>query len=734
MLHEARAPRRSQPGSEAELPALQRRIRNAARRVRRIPGENQTAVRNRVRARVVLVQIGIEIHQRAVLLTQRTFQVIAEAEAQREIALQLITVLRERAHLIGPVIAVRRTVVESGTRRVLRARQELREIGERDGRRLRVAVDHVQLRVVPRGAEGQRMAAADPVRRGAQIPFILKHADIREIAARSEAQRLVQGIVDRAQRDLRERVDAPEIHTQIGGREGLLCVGIRAHADETQFVFPRQVRVQHRGVIDGRQFGTGIERLAETIDRRAAAVRVVVRRILEKILHAEALPVRPVVIHAAGCDRRLRSARAAGHGHVISQLFREHGVRDGGARNEVSAVDLRVHDLQRGRIDLARRHRDAEILLRHGRERRRAAVVGEVLRHRLRLRARQVIAHPQRLERREEEQLVFQDGSADGAARAVVVQRRHLLAGRHGSVGIPEKRRGIENIVLKILVDFAVKGVRSRLGDQRDVRARFRALGRVVHRRVDTHFLQRLLRRRRQRLADAVVNRRIRANLARHRAALAGVERKAAGIHLAAGFPVEQVIRIHAVDHEAVRRVPLSVGPDRLIAQAAVRPRAGQKVRVHARRKQRQLRETPGAERRLPDGALFQHVTIGRIRLIQQRRAGHFHRGADRAHFQSAVHRGGAFRLHQNLGMRLAVETFLAKRDRVSADRKVRNLIQAVVLRLRRHLQVRRLTPDGDRYVSNGSVARVGHVPQNRSEQSLRISGVMQRGEGQQSN
>jgi len=112
------------------------------------------------------------------------------------------------------------------------------------------------------------------------------------------------------------------------------------------------------------------------------------------------------------------------------------------------------------------------------------------------------------------------------------------------------------------------------------------ALLRVVHRRVDPYFLDRLRRGTGKSVADCQVDRSTRLN----DAAGAAVANACAGRYprrgdLAGALAIEEVAAVHTIQLKAVRCVALAVGPDRRIAQSAVRARAAGQLRVHARRK-----------------------------------------------------------------------------------------------------------------------------------------------------
>ena len=716
MLDESGAPGDAEFGAEAVLALLQGGVGGAGGGVLRIARENQAAVGDGVGGGVVGVEVGVEVDERAVLFGHGPFVVPAQTEVERQVALHLVVVLDVGADLVGAVVAVGGTVVEGAAGRVFGAGQEGGEVGEGDGCRLGAVVDHVQLGVVPGNAIGQSVAAEDLVGGAAHIPLVLVHADVGEVAAGAEAEGLVQGIVDGSHVDLREQGDAPEIDAQVTRGKRLLGLGIGAHADETGLVFPGQIGGHDGGVVDGSQLGTRVEGLAETVDGGAAAVGVVVGRILGEVLDGEAFALAPVVIDAAGGDIGLGGTGGACDGHVVAKLLGGNGVFDGWAGDEIGPVDLGRHDLEGGGIDLALCHGHTEVLLGDGGEGTGAAVVTEVLGNGGVLGSGEVVTDAQRLVGAEEEQLVLDDRAAHGGTGTVVVQWRHFLAGRDGGVGVAEELGCVEGAVLEVLVDLAVQAVGPGFRDQGDVGAGLGALGRIVHGGVHANFLEGFLRRRGEGLADTVVDRRIGADLAGHGIALAGVEGEPAGSDLAARLAVEDVVGVDAVHDKAVGGIALSVGPYGLVAESGVGTGASEEVGIDAWGQEGQLGEASRTEGRLADGALIEHVAVGGIGFVEERRTGDFDRRGDRAHLESRVDGGGAFGLDEDLGVDFGGEAGLLDGDGIQADREVRNLVEAVGLGFGGQLEVGGVALDRDGCVCDGCAAGIGNVAEDGSQ------------------
>ena len=175
------------------------------------------------------------------------------------------------------------------------------------------------------------------------------------------------------------------------------------------------------------------------------------------------------------------------------------------------------------------------------------------------------------------------------------MQLGHLFVAGNILILIVEIRRSIQPIGFTVNISAAVKRVGAGDGAHIDVSAAGGSLLRVIHGRVDVKLLNRFRRRRRQSLADRQI-RRCRA-LDDFRCGAAGtgdasiVHYSRRG-HLAGALAVEQIAGIDTVQQECVAGVALAIGPDRLIPQSRVYAGSVRQFRVHARRKNRQSRET----------------------------------------------------------------------------------------------------------------------------------------------
>ena len=216
----------------------------------------------------------------------------------------------------------------------------------------------------------------------------------------------------------------------------------------------------------------------------------------------------------------------------------------------------------------------------------------------------------------EEEQLVLQHRPADRGPGSPAMQRRidqRLRKRAHSLLSklvllVEEEGRGVQSVIGKGSINLAMPVIGAGFGVDVDLRARGGSLLGVVHRGVDAQFLKKLRRRRRQAVADGAVDRGSHGRCAADRpgagrrgargAAAADVEVVALRGQAAGGHAVEEVGRVHAVHLEGVGGSALAVGPDVLVAQAAVGVDAAEQFCVHARRKHGQLGEAAGGQGR----------------------------------------------------------------------------------------------------------------------------------------
>src|ERR1700730_5862773 len=137
----------------------------------------------------------------------------------------------------------------------------------------------------------------------------------------------------------------------------------------------------------------------------------------------------------------------------------------------------------------------------------------------------------------EEEQLIFDDWSAQCCAEAVVMKPRNFLIRGYGGIRIAEEGCGVHLVALEIFIDLTVVLVRAGFCNLFDMRATVAALRSVIHRRIDAEFFDRFGWCAGQALANRVVYRCTRLDIAAAAAAwqkiLAGAQYKTVGGHLA---------------------------------------------------------------------------------------------------------------------------------------------------------------------------------------------------------
>src|ERR1700742_911052 len=172
----------------------------------------------------------------------------------------------------------------------------------------------------------------------------------------------------------------------------------------------------------------------------------------------------------------------------------------------------------------------------------------------------------------EAEELVFDDGAAEGATGNPAMQWRILLIVGNVVVVLEEEWRGVDPVGAAMAVESAMKFVSARSGAERDVRAGGRALLSVVHGRVDLPLLNGFRRWCRDGVADGEIDGSNRLNDAADTKAAGdtGAVDDARGADLTRALAVEEIAGIDAVKREAVGGVALTVGPDGLIAEAGV--------------------------------------------------------------------------------------------------------------------------------------------------------------------
>src|ERR1700758_3045947 len=191
--------------------------------------------------------------------------------------------------------------------------------------------------------------------------------------------------------------------------------------------------------------------------------------------------------------------------------------------------------------------------------------------------------------------LVFNQRSPQCSAGRVAVHLRNFVVGRKVGVLLVEKWRRVQPVSAAMNLATAVEGIGARGGAHVDMSTAGRALLRVVHRGIDADLLNSLRGRRRDRLTDRQVDgrralnwRRAGAGRIRH----AGVVHDAGRCDLAGALAVEQVAGVDPIDQKTVAGIALSVGPDGLVAQAAVDPGSTRQFSIYTGRQNGEPGET----------------------------------------------------------------------------------------------------------------------------------------------
>src|ERR1700723_3317946 len=227
---------------------------------------------------------------------------------------------------------------------------------------------------------------------------------------------------------------------------------------------------------------------------------------------------------------------------------------------------------------------------------------------------------------------IFCATGSTSAAVSVVPKSAFDTAARLAASRASVRLCGTPRVRSVVFVNLSVKLICACLGGQFNVRAAGHSLRRVVHRSRHVHFFDRLHRSRRHPPTNRVVNRSAGLRLPRRRKRFAGIQDEASSVVVARRFSVEQIVRVHRVESEAVARVSLAIRPDRLIPHAGPPALSRQKIRVHTRRKNRQLRKASSSERNVLDQVAAQRISIRRVRLVHQRRSFYGHRSRNLSH------------------------------------------------------------------------------------------------------
>ena len=125
-------------------------------------------------------------------------------------------------------------------------------------------------------------------------------------------------------------------------------------------------------------------------------------------------------------------------------------------------------------------------------------------------------------------------------------------------------------------------------------------------------------------------------------------------------LPLNRLLRVDAVQQEAVAGIALTVGPDGSVAQAGVDAGAARQLGVDAGREDGDTGKAAGRQRDGFDLRLIQDVAVGGVDGVEQRIDIDLNRVGYRAHGQLALERDGAVGLHQDAGNALGREALAA--------------------------------------------------------------------------
>lgn len=140
---------------------------------------------------------------------------------------------------------------------------------------------------------------------------------------------------------------------------------------------------------------------------------------------------------------------------------------------------------------------------------------------------------------------------------------------------------------------------------------------------------------------------------------------------------------------------------------------------MNARAENRQLRETPGAQRSSLDGLSVHDISDGRVNLVHQRHSRDFHRGTERSHRQRRVDCGGPTAEYQNLRVCFGFEAVLRDRDSVGASGKIGDLERTVRFAASSYFEVRGEVNSGDDRFGDYGSGRVSDCAGNGTQSLL---------------
>ena len=201
-----------------------------------------------------------------------------------------------------------------------------------------------------------------------------------------------------------------------------------------------------------------------------------------------------------------------------------------------------------------------------------------------------------------------------------------------------------------------------------------------------------------------------------------GIVHDAGRGHLAGALAVEQVAGVDAIQQKAVAGVALAIGPDRLIAQAAVGAGAAGQFGIHSGRKNGQSGEAARGQRHGVDLLLFQNVTVGGVDRIHQRVRLHLNHRAHLADRQRGVDRRGAVGLHRDGRNLFALKTFVSEGERVGADGQVHEVVAAIRVGLLSAREFGLVTDDGHNGFRQNAAGLVGDRAGDAAERLLSLS------------
>ena len=119
------------------------------------------------------------------------------------------------------------------------------------------------------------------------------------------------------------------------------------------------------------------------------------------------------------------------------------------------------------------------------------------------------------------------------------------------------------------------------------------------------------------------------------------------------------------------------VGPDGRVAQSGVDARAARQLGADAGGENSESGKTAGGQRREIDLGIVEHVAVGGVYRVHQRRGFHLDGFSGLAHLKRGIHGGRAIGLHRDVLRLLHLEAFGGVGERIGSNGQIHKGIDA---------------------------------------------------------